>query len=186
MEPGVHRHRMPDAAQECRQSERRVPAHQPVARSEEPGPLCRGDRLRPGQPQGLRYGNPDARADGVAADRAGEYRQAGLCRSDLVCLARGRGGLYPLLQVPSGMMPDSSLQVTGTPAAITREAADEAAVVLERASLGISIEGIVKRYGSATALAGVSLDIAAGEFLTLLGPSGSGKTTLLNIIAGFL
>ena len=83
-------------------------------------------------------------------------------------------------------MPDSSLQVTGTPAAIAREAADEAAVVLERASLGISIDGIVKRYGSATALAGVSLDIAAGEFLTLLGPSGSGKTTLLNIIAGFL
>ena len=49
----------------------------------------------------------------------------------------------------------------------------------------VSIRQIYKAYGSYTALDGISLDIAAGEFLTLLGPSGSGKTTLLNVIAGF-
>lgn len=43
-----------------------------------------------------------------------------------------------------------------------------------------------KSFGAVVALHPTSLDVAAGEFLTLLGPSGSGKTTLLNICAGFL
>ncbi len=50
----------------------------------------------------------------------------------------------------------------------------------------LSFHGVAKSFGSVQALHPVSLDIAAGEFLTLLGPSGSGKTTLLNIAAGFL
>jgi putative spermidine/putrescine transport system ATP-binding protein len=51
--------------------------------------------------------------------------------------------------------------------------------------LGISMRGIAKAYKATNVLRDVSLDVAPGEFLTLLGPSGSGKTTLLNIIAGF-
>ncbi len=42
------------------------------------------------------------------------------------------------------------------------------------------------RFGSATALDGVTLDFAPGSLTTLLGPSGCGKTTLLRVIAGFV
>jgi putative spermidine/putrescine transport system ATP-binding protein len=48
----------------------------------------------------------------------------------------------------------------------------------------LQITGLSKRYGSSVALAPTHLDVASGEFLTLLGPSGSGKTTLLSLIAG--
>jgi putative spermidine/putrescine transport system ATP-binding protein len=50
----------------------------------------------------------------------------------------------------------------------------------------LRLESVVKTYGDHTAVAGVSLDIEQGEFVTLLGPSGSGKTTTLNMIAGFI
>ncbi|MCX7684758.1 MAG: ABC transporter ATP-binding protein [Acetobacteraceae bacterium] len=50
----------------------------------------------------------------------------------------------------------------------------------------LAIERVVKRFGSFTALDGVTLSAARGEVLTLLGPSGCGKTTLLRVIAGFL
>lgn len=57
--------------------------------------------------------------------------------------------------------------------------------MLPRMDVAVSIRDAVKRYGSTTALAGVSLDIANNAFFTLLGPSGCGKTTLLRMIAGF-
>jgi ABC-type Fe3+/spermidine/putrescine transport system ATPase subunit len=49
----------------------------------------------------------------------------------------------------------------------------------------LAVRGIAKRFGDKEVLKSLSLDIAAGEFITLLGESGSGKTTLLRIIAGF-
>ena len=48
----------------------------------------------------------------------------------------------------------------------------------------ISIESVSKRFGSTAVLRDTSLDIADGEFVTLLGPSGCGKSTLLRLIAG--
>jgi putative spermidine/putrescine transport system ATP-binding protein len=50
----------------------------------------------------------------------------------------------------------------------------------------VNIEKLVKRYGAATAVAGVSLHVQAGEFVALLGPSGCGKTTTLRMVAGFI
>jgi spermidine/putrescine ABC transporter ATP-binding subunit len=49
----------------------------------------------------------------------------------------------------------------------------------------VSLSHLEKSYDRVAAVAGVSLDIHSGEFLTLLGPSGSGKTTTLMMIAGF-
>ena len=49
---------------------------------------------------------------------------------------------------------------------------------------GLSIENVTKRFGDTEVQKGVSLDIADGEFVSLVGPSGCGKSTLLRIIAG--
>ena len=48
----------------------------------------------------------------------------------------------------------------------------------------ISLRGITKNFGQTPVLKGIDLDIANGEFLTLVGASGCGKSTLLRIIAG--
>ncbi len=49
----------------------------------------------------------------------------------------------------------------------------------------LEVRNVSKQFGNQKVLNGISLHVAAGEFLTLLGESGSGKTTLLRIIAGF-
>ena len=48
------------------------------------------------------------------------------------------------------------------------------------------LKNVVKRYGSFDAVADFSLELAKGEFVSLLGPSGCGKTTTLRMIAGFM
>ncbi len=61
----------------------------------------------------------------------------------------------------------------------------EAAQAAGSAEPAISLRGLRKTYGDVVAVDEVDLDIADGEFFSMLGPSGSGKTTVLRLIAGF-
>ena len=53
-------------------------------------------------------------------------------------------------------------------------------------SAEIQLLDLEKRFREVRAVDGVSLEVGAGEFFSLLGPSGCGKTTTLRMIAGFL
>ena len=48
----------------------------------------------------------------------------------------------------------------------------------------MQVQGLVKRYGSRTALDHLSLDLGAGEWVVLLGPNGAGKSTLFQVLTG--
>jgi putative spermidine/putrescine transport system ATP-binding protein len=52
-------------------------------------------------------------------------------------------------------------------------------------SSAVRLESVSRQFGAVWALDGISLEIADGEFFSMLGPSGSGKTTCLRLIAGF-
>ncbi len=49
----------------------------------------------------------------------------------------------------------------------------------------IELQNLTKVFGEATAVNSINLEIANGEFFSMLGPSGCGKTTTLRMIAGF-
>jgi spermidine/putrescine ABC transporter ATP-binding subunit len=71
-----------------------------------------------------------------------------------------------------------AITTSGNVAASTGNASAASATLL-------SIRNVAKQFGKNAVLRDISLDVAEGEFLTILGESGSGKTTLLRIIAGF-
>lgn len=55
-----------------------------------------------------------------------------------------------------------------------------------RSELAVSVRGLVKRYGSYEALAGIDLEVRRGEIFAFLGPNGAGKTTTVEVLEGFL
>ncbi len=59
-------------------------------------------------------------------------------------------------------------------------------VVSTRKKIMISVSGVTKHFYEVHALDYSDLDIATGEFVTIVGPSGCGKSTLLRIIAGLI
>jgi spermidine/putrescine ABC transporter ATP-binding subunit len=62
----------------------------------------------------------------------------------------------------------------------------EAAATASASGAQLRLRNLTKAFGSVKAVDGISLEVPAGAFVSLLGPSGSGKTTTLNLIAGFI
>ena len=63
------------------------------------------------------------------------------------------------------------------------ERAAVSASMTERPDI-LTLRGLTKTFGNFSAVDGIDLDVAEGEFVTIVGPSGSGKTTLLRMLAG--
>jgi ABC-2 type transport system ATP-binding protein len=62
---------------------------------------------------------------------------------------------------------------------------DQAATGSARSEPVVSVRGLVKRYGSHEAVAGIDLEVRRGEIFAFLGPNGAGKTTTVEILEGF-
>jgi ABC-2 type transport system ATP-binding protein len=62
---------------------------------------------------------------------------------------------------------------------------DQAATGPDRSEPVISVRGLVKRYGSHKAVAGIDFEVRRGEIFAFLGPNGAGKTTTVEILEGF-
>ena len=62
---------------------------------------------------------------------------------------------------------------------------DQAAVGPARSEPVVSVRGLVKRYGSHEAVAGIDFKVRRGEIFAFLGPNGAGKSTTSEILEGF-
>src|SRR5271157_2408376 len=76
--------------------------------------------------------------------------------------------------------PGSEMDSTGQERSL-----DQAGTASAHAEPVVSVRGLVKRYGSQEAVAGVDLDVRRGEIFAFLGPNGAGKTTTVEILEGY-
>ncbi|MCX5311490.1 ABC transporter ATP-binding protein [Streptomyces sp. NPDC005134] len=65
-----------------------------------------------------------------------------------------------------------------------RTAAESSGAV--EAPPAVRVQGLWKRFGEQTAVAGIDLELPAGKFIGLVGPNGAGKTTTLSMVTGLL
>ena len=79
--------------------------------------------------------------------------------------------------------PESRPRLGGWPGA---EYGRPGMVAASSSASAVHVEGVIKRFGATTALAGVDLDVAEGTVFGLLGPNGAGKTTLVRVLATLL
>jgi putative spermidine/putrescine transport system ATP-binding protein len=87
---------------------------------------------------------------------------------------------------PGGTGAAESARLHGVVVAVEAVSSDGTATDPDTRDMpAVRLENVHKRFGDVAAVDGVSLDIADGEFFSMLGPSGSGKTTTLRMIAGF-
>ena len=127
-----------------------------------------------------RHGQRDGQREGHSAARRGDAGDLPLRRSGRDLQGRARLGLPAARR--SGRRDRDLQRMAG---GVGADARGIGRSVVDAASAAIVVEGVVKRFGQATALDGVSLRVEPGTFVSLLGPSGCGKTTLLRIIGGF-
>jgi putative spermidine/putrescine transport system ATP-binding protein len=103
------------------------------------------------------------------------------------CCRTGSGGavvrLHEVLVAVDAITPSGSR--SGSPDGTGRTAGGAEERSRTAAPAAVRLEGLHKRYGEVVAVDGIDLEIADGEFFSMLGPSGSGKTTTLRMIAGF-